>query len=154
MSLKIGNLGISSSAFEQHGKIPRKYTYDGENRSPPISWKGLPTGTRQLALVCFDPDAPLPRGFTHWVIYGIPPDANGIPEGGGGGFVQGLNGMRKPGYMGPAPPQGHGVHHYYFWLYALGDGPEPKAGLNFDDLLDAIGGRILGQARLVGTYER
>lgn len=154
MSLKIVTLSVTSTAFEQHGKIPRRYTLEGENKSPPLSWRGVPSGTRQLALVCFDPDAPLPRGFTHWVIYGIPPAAHGIPEGGGGGFVQGLNGMGKPGYMGPAPPPGHGVHHYYFWLYALGDGPELNVGLSFDDLLDAIGGRILAQARLVGTYER
>jgi len=154
MSLKIGKLSITSIAFEQHGKIPRQYTIDGDNRSPPLSWKGVPSGTRQLALVCFDPDAPLPKGFTHWVIYGIPPGANSIPEGGGGSFVQGLNGMGKPGYIGPAPPPGHGVHHYYFWLYALGDGPELKLGLNLEDLMDAIGGRVLAQARLVGTYER
>lgn len=154
MSLKIGTLSVSSSAFEQHGKIPRQYSVDGDNKSPPLAWNGVPRGTRQLALVCFDPDAPLPSGFTHWVVYGIPPDAGGIPEGRGGGFVQGSNGMGKPGYLGPAPPQGHGLHHYYFWLYALGDGPELKPGLSREGLLQAIGDRVLAQARLVGTYER
>jgi Raf kinase inhibitor-like YbhB/YbcL family protein len=152
--MKLGKLNISSKAFEQHGQIPRQYTGDGDNKSPPIAWMGVPDGTRQLALVCFDPDAPLPKGFTHWVVYGIPADATGIPEGGGSGLVQGLNGMGKPGYIGPAPPQGHGLHHYYFWLYALGDGPELKPNLSREGLLDEISKRVLGQARLVGTYER
>jgi Raf kinase inhibitor-like YbhB/YbcL family protein len=153
MSLKIGNLSISSKAFEQHGKIPRQHAADGANKSPPLSWKGVPQGTRQLALVCHDPDAPLPNGFTHWVIYGIPPGTEGIPEG-GGGFVQGHNGMGKHGYFGPAPPQGHGIHHYYFWLYALGDGPELKPDLTREELIEAIADRVLVQARLVGIYER
>jgi len=152
--LKIGNLKITSKAFEQHGKIPRQYTGDGDNRSPPIVWTGVPDGTRQLALVCHDPDAPLPKGFTHWVVYGIPAGTSGIPEGGAGSFVQGANGIGKAGYIGPAPPKGHGLHHYYFWLYALGDGAELKPGLSREALLDAIGDRVLAQARLVGTYER
>ena len=154
MSLKTGALTISSDAFEQQGKIPRRHSADGENTSPPLSWKGVPKGTKQLALVCHDPDAPLPSGFTHWVIYGIPPNSDGIPEGGGAGFKQGLNGMGKQGYFGPAPPHGHGVHHYYFWLYALGDGPELKPNLSREELLEAIADRVLVQARLVGTYER
>ncbi len=154
MSLKIGNLSISSTAFEQNGKIPRQHTVEGKNTSPPLQWKGVPQGTRQLALVCHDPDAPLPDGFTHWVVYGIPPTAQGIPEGGGAAFTQGLNGAGKQGYFGPAPPPGHGVHHYYFWLYALGDGAELKPNLNRDALLEAIADRILAQARLVGLYER
>jgi Raf kinase inhibitor-like YbhB/YbcL family protein len=151
---KPGSFSISSKAFEQNGRIPRQYTGDGDNRSPPLEWKHAISGTRQLALVCHDPDAPMPGGFTHWVIYGIPPDANGIPEGGGGGFVQGLNGMGKPGYIGPAPPRGHGIHHYNFRLYALGDGPELKPGMGREGLLQAIGGRAIGEALLVGTYER
>jgi Raf kinase inhibitor-like YbhB/YbcL family protein len=154
MAMRLGTLSIGSKAFEQHGKIPRRYASDGDNRSPPIAWKGVPAGTRQLALVCFDPDAPFPNGFTHWVVYGIPPDASGIPEDGDRSFVQGLNEMGKQGYIGPAPPQGHGLHHYYFWLYALGDGPELKPNLSREALVEAISNRVLAQARLVGTYER
>jgi Raf kinase inhibitor-like YbhB/YbcL family protein len=152
--IKLGTLSISSKAFEQHGKIPRQYTGEGENKSPPLEWKGVPERTRELALACFDPDAPMPNGFTHWVVYGIPPEANGIPEGGGANFVQGLNGIGKQGYLGPAPPPGHGLHHYYFWLYALGDGPELKPGMTREGLLEAISKRVTAQARLVGTYER
>jgi len=152
--LRLGNLSVSSKAFVQHGKIPRQYTGEGDNTSPPIEWKGVPQGTRQLALVCHDPDAPLPGGFTHWVVYGIPADATGIPEGGGQGFVQGFNGMGRPGYMGPAPPPGHGLHHYYFWLYAVGDAAKLVPNLSREALLSAIGKNVTEQARLVGTYER
>ncbi len=152
--MKLGNLTVASKAFAQHGKMPKQYTPEGENRSPPIEWKGLPAGTRQLALVCHDPDAPLPTGFTHWVLYGIPPDTASIPEGGGAGFTQGVNGTGRPGYFGPAPPPGHGLHHYYFWLYALGDGPKLPPNLSREALLEAIGKNVLEQARLVGTYER
>jgi Raf kinase inhibitor-like YbhB/YbcL family protein len=152
--MKLGNLSVSSKAFGQHGKIPRQYTGEGDNTSPPIEWKGVPQGTRQLALVCHDPDAPLPSGFTHWVVYGIPPDSSGIPEGGGQGFVQGLNGAGRPGYIGPAPPPGHGVHHYYFWLYALEDATKLAPSLSREALLSAIGKDVTEQARLVGTYER
>jgi Raf kinase inhibitor-like YbhB/YbcL family protein len=152
-SLKLGNLSVSSKAFGQHGKIPRQYTGDGDNISPAIEWAGVPQGTRQLALVCHDPDAPLPNGFTHWVVYGIPPDSRGIPERGGQAFVQGLNGTGRPGYIGPAPPPGHGLHHYYFWLYAL-DVAKLPSGLGREALLSAIGNNVAEQARLVGTYER
>jgi Raf kinase inhibitor-like YbhB/YbcL family protein len=151
---KSGSFSISSKAFQQNARIPRQYTGDGEDRSPPLEWKGVPKGARKLALVCHDPDAPMPGGFTHWVVYGIPPEATGIPEGGGRNFVQGVNSTGRPGYMGPAPPRGHGVHHYNFMLYALGEGPEPKPGMGRQDLLAAIRGLVIGEALLVGTYER
>jgi Raf kinase inhibitor-like YbhB/YbcL family protein len=149
-----GSFSISSEAFEQNARIPRRYSGDGDNISPPLEWENVPGGTRHLALTCHDPDAPIKNGFTHWVVYGIPPESKGIPEGGGRSYVQGLNGMGKPGYIGPAPPYGHGVHHYNFRLYALGDGPQLKPGLTLDGLLEAIRSRVTGQALLVGTYER
>jgi Raf kinase inhibitor-like YbhB/YbcL family protein len=152
--LKLGNLNVSSKAFGQHGKIPRQYTGEGDNTSPPIEWKGLPQGTRQLALVCHDPDAPLPNGFTHWVVYGITPDTDGIPEGGGQAFVQGLNDAGRPGYIGPGPPPGHGLHHYYFWVYAIADATKLAPNLRREALLSTIGKSVIEQARLVGTYER
>ena len=152
--LKLGTLSVSSKAFGQHGKIPRRYTAEGDDTSPPIEWKGVPQGARQLAFVCHDPDAPLPNGFTHWVVYGIPPDTDGIPEGGGQGFVQGLNGAGRTGYIGPAPPPGHGLHHYYFWLYALGDAAKLSPNLTREALLSTVVKSVTEQARLVGTYER
>lgn len=154
MGLNIKDLEISSSAFDWGGPIARRYAKDGDDVSPPLSWSGVPEGTRQLALVCHDPDAPLPDGFTHWVVYGIPATAGGIAEGGGGEFTEGRNDYGDLGYGGPQPPEGHGRHHYYFWLYALdteiGDGP----GLTRHELLQRIGEHIIEQNRLVGTYER
>lgn len=146
---------ITSPAFKQGARIPDKYTSVGENINPPLEWSHAPPGTKQFVLVCFDPDAPLPRGFDHWVLYGIPAEATSIPEGGGTkGLTQGLNGMGKEGYTGPAPPQGHGTHHYFFWIYALDTALKLEPGLDKDRLIDSIEGHVLEQARLVGLYER
>lgn len=155
MSLKLGNLRITSSAFGPGGKIPKRHAGDGDNLSPPLEWSGAPKGTKEFALLCFDPDAPLPRGFVHWVLYGIPADVTKVAEGQGPkAFVGGVNGTGKTGYMGPYPPNGHGVHHYYFWIYALDNPLILKPGLNLEQTIDAISPHILEQARIVGTYER
>src|SRR3989442_14443624 len=114
----MGTLSLSSPAIGALGRVPDRHTGVGRNISPALQWSGTPNGTKEFALICHDPDAPLPRGFTHWVIYGIQPTATGIPEGGGGSFTEGPNGMGAQGYTGPMPPVGHGTHHYYFWLYA------------------------------------
>jgi Raf kinase inhibitor-like YbhB/YbcL family protein len=118
-----------------------------------MRWSGVPAGTRQLALVCHDPDAPLPEGFTHWLVYGIPPDAGGIPEG-GGRFTEGRNDFGNEGYNGPSPPAGHGRHHYYFWLYALDTEIAAGPGLTRAELLELIADHVIEQARMVGTYKR
>ena len=105
--------------------------------------------------MCHDPDAPLPQGFTHWVLYGIPAATSKLPEGQGANvFTGGVNGTGKTGYVGPYPPPGHGQHHYFFWLYALDSPLNLKTGMTRDQLLDAIGKHVLEQARIVGTYER
>jgi Raf kinase inhibitor-like YbhB/YbcL family protein len=135
--------------------MDKKYAGDGGNLSPPLEWTGAPKGTKEFALVCHDPDAPLPHGFTHWVLYGIPGSTTRLGEGQNpNAFTPGVNSAGKRGYMGPYPPAGHGAHHYYFWVYALGERLELKPGLDRAHLLDAIAGHILEQARLVGTYER
>jgi len=155
MSLRLGNLRITSPAFGPSGRMDGKYAGDGDNLSPPLEWSGAPGGTREFALVCHDPDAPRPHGFTHWVVYGIPARVTKLTEGQKpDAFIPGVNDAHKQGYMGPYPPGGHGVHHYYFWVYALGKELTLKPGLNRAQLLDAISGHILEQARLVGTYER
>lgn len=155
MSLKLGNLKVTSPAFKAMGKIPKDNAGDGGNKSPPIEWSGAPAGTKQFALVCHDPDAPLPNGFTHWVVYGIPATTTKLQEGQDvKAFMGGVNDTGKPGYLGPYPPGGHGLHHYYFWVYALDDVPGLKPGMTRNQLLEAIGGHVLEQARLVGTYER
>ncbi|MUL39271.1 YbhB/YbcL family Raf kinase inhibitor-like protein [Gloeocapsopsis dulcis] len=154
MGLNIKDLRIVSPAFTTLERIPKRYTSDGENISPPLEWSGLPSGTQQLALICHDPDAPLPYGFTHWTVYGIPPTANQLAEAGGSKFMEGTNSADKLGYTGPAPPSGHGLHHYYFWLYALDKELDLKPGLHREQLLEAISDCVIEQARLVGIYER
>ncbi|MDF5711477.1 MAG: YbhB/YbcL family Raf kinase inhibitor-like protein [Nostoc sp. S4] len=153
MGLNIKDLQIHSPAFTSLEYIPKQYTSDGENISPPLEWNGLPAGTKQLAIICHDPDAPLPQGFTHWLVYNIPPTINQIAEGGGSKFTEGLNSGNQPGYTGPAPPEGHGLHHYYFWLYALDAELNLKSNMNREQLLNAIADHVIEQARLVGVYE-
>jgi len=156
------SFSLTSSAFGNFQPIPQKYTQDGENLSPPLVWKDLPSGTRELALICDDPDAPRPQPWVHWVIYGIHPAlaclAEGVAKGDhveiDGGAVQGRNTSESLGYDGPKPPQGHGVHHYHFKLYALGEALNLRPGLTKDALLQAIEGHVLSETELVGTYER
>jgi Raf kinase inhibitor-like YbhB/YbcL family protein len=150
--LNVADLRVSSPAFGTHGRIPERHTGDGEDVSPPLEWSGAPEGTRSFAVVAHDPDAPLVDGFTHWVAYGIPGEATGLPEG-GEGHVVGVNSMGNQAYNGPAPPPGHGVHHYYFWVYALDDDLELEPGLSRRALLERIEDHVLEQARVIGTYE-
>ncbi|MGB3790456.1 MAG: YbhB/YbcL family Raf kinase inhibitor-like protein [Phormidesmis sp.] len=154
MKLRLKDLEISSPAFSHLGPIPQKYTSDGENISPPIRWQKAPPETQQLVLICHDPDAPLPFGFTHWCLYNIPPTATEVAEDGGKEFTEGINTADGEGYTGPAPPSGHGTHHYYFWLYALDEDLDLDPDWERIDLLDAIADHVIAQARLIGTYER
>lgn len=152
--LHLGALAVSSPAFEHGGAIPAKHTTEGADVSPALEWRNIPAGTRELALVCHDPDAPLTHGFTHWVVYGISPDAGGIAEGGGSEYVQGVSDFGSEGYGGPAPPPGHGTHHYFFHLYALDAQIGAGAGLTREELLERIDAHIIEQARVVGTFSR
>jgi hypothetical protein len=152
--LHLGALTLDSPAFHHGSPIPPRHTADGANVSPPLRWANVPDGTRELALVCHDPDAPLTHGFTHWVLYGIPAHADGVVEGGGGEHVQGVNDFGNEGYGGPAPPPGHGTHHYFFHLYALDAALELRAGLRREALLESIDDHVIEQARIVGTYSR
>jgi hypothetical protein len=155
MPLNLGDLRIKSSAFASLGRIPRRNAGDGDDLSPQLEWAGAPSGTREFALVCHDPDAPLIHGFTHWVLYGIPSTTTRLPEGQKpSAFIAGVNSAGKTGYTGPYPPNGHGPHHYYFWVYALDGALGLKAGLSMEQLLNAIDGHVLEQARTVGLYER
>jgi Raf kinase inhibitor-like YbhB/YbcL family protein len=150
--LNVRDLKLSSSAFDYHGRIPVRHAGDGEDVAPPLDWSGVPEGTKGFAIVVYDPDAPLVDGFTHWVAYGIPGDATSLPEG-GGDAVSGKNSLGNERYNGPAPPPGHGTHHYYFWVYALDDRLELEPGLDRRALLDEIEDHVIEQARLVGTYK-
>jgi len=156
---------LDSSAFEKGAAIPQKFTEDGSDVSPPLAWDKVPPDTREFALIVDDPDAPTAQPWVHWVIYKIPPDARSLAEHVPAeprleeprGALQGLNSWpsgRTVGYRGPAPPRGHGTHHYHFHLYAL-DAPltlEPK--LDKAALLRTIKGHVLAEGELVGTYGR
>jgi Raf kinase inhibitor-like YbhB/YbcL family protein len=151
---------ITSSAFPDRAPIPKRYTGDGADVSPPLSWGKPPEGTVSLALIYDDPDAP--RGtFTHWVLYGLPPTLTSLPEAVPsketladlGGAKQGLNDGGKVGYMGPAPPRGP-VHHYRFTLYALDTQVKLAARARKAQLEKAMQGHVIGQSQLVGTYGR
>ena len=152
---------ISSPAFSANAAIPTPYTCDGEDISPPLAWRGLPTGTVSLALIVDDPDAPDPeapkRTWVHWLLYNLPAETDGLAEnvGTGGlpaGTLSGINDWSRPGYGGPCPPIGR--HRYFFKLYAL-DAVLPDLDLpRKTDLLRAMDGHILAEAELVGTYRR
>jgi Raf kinase inhibitor-like YbhB/YbcL family protein len=148
---------LTSPAFETGGAIPKKHTGEGADVSPAFAWRDVPEGAKSFAVICHDPDAPLVKpgtyGFVHWVLYGIPGDARELPEG-VKEHVQGRNDFGAQGYGGPMPPEGHGRHHYFFWLLALGAEPELPEGLSLWQLLEKIEPHLIGMNRLVGTYQR
>jgi Raf kinase inhibitor-like YbhB/YbcL family protein len=156
------SISVRSSAFADGKPIPRRHTGDGEDLSPLLEWSGLPATARELALIVDDPDAPTPEPWVHWVIYKLPATLAGLPEGVPPtaqkspipGAVQGKNSWSTIGYRGPAPPKGHGVHHYHFKLYALDRALDLREGLDKASLLKAIEGHLLEERELVGTYER
>jgi hypothetical protein len=148
----MAEFALDSTAFENAQAIPRQHSCDGEDVSPPLHWSNVPDGTRSLALVVDDPDAP--RGvFTHWVAWGLDPAAEGLREG-EAPPREGRNDFGAKGYGGPCPPPGHGLHRYVFRLYALDAEPELVVGAAKAELEQAIAGHVLTTAELVGTYER
>lgn len=157
MGFALSDMTLTSSAFDIGGPIPTKHTGEGEDVSPALSWRDQPEGTRSYALICHDPDAPLVKpgtyGFVHWVLYGIPGDIAELPEG-VGEYTQGVNDFGNSGYNGPMPPDGHGTHHYFFWLLALDAELELDPGLTMWELLEKIEPNVIAMNRLVGTYSR
>lgn len=149
---------LTSPAFAEGAPIPARYTADGEDVSVPLKWSGAPDGTRSIALICDDPDAPRPTPWVHWVLYGLPPTVTELPEGVPAtrtvlsGAKQGANDWRRIGYGGPAPPSG--THRYFFRLYALDIVLDLQPGATKQDLLRAMEGHILAQGQLMGTYKR
>ncbi len=155
------NLKLSSSAFNHEDRIPTAYTCDGMDLSPPLTWSGLPKGTKSIALIVDDPDAPDPAApkmtWVHWILYNLPAAAKGLAEGVQSpglpaGTLQGLNDWKRTGYGGPCPPVGR--HRYFFKLYALDrllpDLHRPSKA----KLTNAMSGHILAETALVGTYQR
>ena len=155
---------VTSTAFGHGQPIPKKYTGEGEDVSPPLSWSGVPEGARELVLICDDPDAPVAEPWVHWVIYKIPASTISLPEGIGKearlsdptGLFQGKNSWpsgQTVGYRGPMPPPGS-PHHYRFRLYALEARLPVQSGLTKKVLLQEMRGHVLAEGELVGTYER
>ena len=154
-------LSITSPSFAEGGEIPTTFTCEGKDVSPALSWSGAPAGTKSLALIVDDPDAPDPKApkmtWVHWVLYDLAPTASGLPEAAAAsalpaGTREGTNDWKRTGYGGPCPPTGR--HRYFHKLYALdvllGDlGAPTKAALE-----KAMRGHIIGQATLMGTYEK
>lgn len=164
MATKTQTISITSSAFDQGKRIPAKHTGDATNVSPPISWSEAPDETRSFAIICDDPDAPRPQPWVHWLIWNIPPDRTGLDEGVPQkeelaqikGVRQGHTswGEDSIGYRGPEPPEGHGVHHYRFRIYALDTMLELPPAAPKERLLEAMEGHVIAEGELIGTYER
>ena len=151
-------LQIRSDAFEADGTIPQRYTCDGEDLSPPLSWSEPPAGTQSLVLVCDDPDAPAGT-WDHWVLFNIAATTHSLPEGipadpvVKGAGTHGSNSWDRLGYGGPCPPKG-AAHRYYFRLYALDTNLDLDPGAEKKDVEKAIEGHILAQGQLMGRYGR
>ncbi len=150
---------LASAAFREGAVIPAKYTCDGVDVSPALTWSGAPAGTRSFALIADDPDAPAGT-WVHWVLYNLPADVSELPENIAkvesldlGGARQGRNDFRRPGYGGPCPPPGP-AHRYLFKLYAVDTRLQLKAGAQKKDVEAAMEGHLLGTAQLMGTYAR
>jgi Raf kinase inhibitor-like YbhB/YbcL family protein len=155
-------LTLSSSAFKDGSPIPEEYTDYGRGKSIPLSWSDPPPGTRSMAIIMDDPDAKTPRPYVHWLIYNIPANTKTLGAGlttklsldNPRGALQGSNSKNTIGYAGPRPPQGDPPHRYQIRLYALDQELKLDPGADEDALLEAMGGHILGQGRLVGTVEK
>lgn len=153
------DLSITSSAFTNSGAIPKRYTCEGQDISPPLSWSGVPAGAKSLVLIVDDPDAPDPAAprmtWVHWLLYNLPVSSNGLPEAVKSlpaGALEGVNDAQCTGYSGPCPPIGR--HHYYHKLYALNvllpDLHKPTKKI----LEQAINGHVMAYAQLIGCYQK
>lgn len=152
---------IHSQAFDDGGGIPARFTCEGDDVSPPLAWEGVPADSRSLVLIVDDPDAPDPDAprmtWVHWVLFNLPPDADGLPENVAGtalpaGTASGLNNWNRGGYGGPCPPIGR--HRYFFKLYALDTGLTGLSQPTKADVESAMQGHILAEASLMGTYRK
>jgi hypothetical protein len=155
---------LRSPAFTNDEAIPRDHTADGRDASPPLKWSDVPEATREFVLICDDPDAPREQPWVHWVAFKINAVTRELPAGiprdemihSPVAMHQGRNSFpdENIGYRGPAPPPGHGTHHYHFKLYALDTELNLFGQVDKDTVLNATQGHVLAEAELVGTYER
>ena len=153
------SLTLKSSAFTEGQRIPKRYTCEGEDLSPPLTWSGAPEGTKSFALLCDDPDAPMGT-WHHWAAYDIPASTSELKEGYPSDAVvgpvhQAVTDFGRTGYGGPCPPPGHGTHRYFFKLLALDVARlDVPSGVKCQDVEAAAKPHVLGHAELMGTYSR
>ena len=151
-------LSITSTAFEDGKRIPKKYTCESDDISPALAWSDVPPEAKSLAIIMDDPDAPM-GVFTHWVLFNVPSDLSSLDEAQatterlGNGAIHGINDFGRTGYGGPCPPPGP-THRYFFTIYALDTSLSLKPRSTKQQVLAAIKGHVLAEARLVGTYSR
>lgn len=152
---------IASPAFANGGRLPARFTADGEGVSPPLYWTGVPEGTASLVLIVEDPDAPTPSPLVHAVVWGLPGEDGRLEEGaivadgaGGPGGDVGRNSYLREGWLPPDPPSGHGEHRYAFQIFALSAADDPGATPGRGDAIAAMSGRVLAAGVLTGTYSR
>jgi Raf kinase inhibitor-like YbhB/YbcL family protein len=157
MGFALSKMKVTSDAFGPLGPIPKRHTGEGENVSPELSWSGAPDEARSYAVICHDPDAPLVSpgsyGYVHWVLYNLPASTTSLAE----GTSAGTNGKTDSGtaaYGGPMPPEGHGPHHYYFWVLALDRELDLQPDLTLWEFLEQAEPHVVAMNRLVGVYER
>ena len=143
-------LTVKSPAFQPNNQIPKKYTCDGEDKNPPLTIDGVPKESKSLALIVDDPDAPYGT-FDHWVVWDIPPSTTKIAEHSVPG-IEGLNGARQKGFMGPCPPSG--THRYFFKVYALDTELKLGPKTTKRELEKAMENHILAKGELIGLYKR
>ena len=154
----MANLTIKTPAFDPGQSIPKRYTGEGEDVSPRLEWSEPPSGTRSMALICEDPDAPVGI-WVHWVLFNLPAATRSLDEGTPkdrelkNGARHGNNDWKQTGYRGPMPPPGK-PHRYYFRVYALDKTLDLAAGATRQQVLDAMKGHILAQGEVMGTYHR
>ncbi len=158
---RLPTLDVTSVGFANGGPIPRHFTQDGDDVSPPIQWSGVPSAAREIVLCCEDPDAPATRPYLHWLARAIDPKTVELQENvekvkspATASMIQARNGAKRLGYAGPAPPLGHGVHHYHFQVFALDLRLALDDNADRDTITDAMRGHVLAYGELVGIYER
>jgi len=149
---------LTSNAFSHSSQIPQRFTCEGDNVSPALTWTDAPKETKSFALIVHDPDAQKKNGFVHWIAYNIPADTNEIPEGRAATgsmqsmFMEGMNDSGKTGYTGPCPPSGS--HRYFFRLYALRKRLELSPGATYSQVLESMQDVIIEEAEIMGTYAK
>lgn len=152
MPLNIKELSIESPDFKAGEFLNDRHAQGSGNVVPRLIIRGTPAEAVELAVVCHDPDAPLPHGFTHWTLYGIPASTTDLTQTPDASFRAGPNGVGSPGYIGPQPPADHGIHHYYFWVYALDTHVDGTP--SYGEFLRIYGENIVEQNRIVGLYQQ